>query len=117
MRTAPARARWTPAPGRDASGADHADTRPAGPPLALVRSAPWDQPCFPPSKIAAVVDAVAPLGLAAPAVLAGTGLQPEQLRDPDTLTSTAQLYRVLSAAYRSSVADNNYSFSLADAAR
>lgn len=62
------------------------------------RVAPWDQPCFAPGKIAAVVDTLAPLGVPAAAVLAGTGLHPEQLRDPDTLTSTAQLYRVLCAA-------------------
>lgn len=101
MRTAPARARWTQHPDREPAARPAFGPGPAPATrgsAALPRSAPWDEPCFPPGKIAAVVDAVAPLGLAASAVLAGTGLQPDQLRDPDTRTSTAQLYRVVSAA-------------------
>lgn len=91
MRTAPARARWNLLP----------DTHPvlAAPALpAAARSAPWDQPCFAPNKIAAVVEVLGQAGVASSAVLAGTGLKAEQLHDPDTLTSTAQLYRVVSSA-------------------
>lgn len=58
----------------------------------------WDEARHSPVKIAAVVAALAEAGVAAPRVLAGTGLREAQLHDPDTLTSTAQLYAVMRRA-------------------
>lgn len=63
------------------------DIPPAGRPLR--RPLP-NQRMFAPYKIATLIDAVAGHGLAADAVLAGTGLSLADVRDPHTLTSIRQ---------------------------
>ncbi|MFN0187030.1 MAG: AraC family transcriptional regulator [Aquabacterium sp.] len=64
----------------------------------LVLPSGWAEPRYSPVKIAAVADAVAEVGITAAHLLHRTGLQPLQLQDPDTLTSTAQLYTALTRA-------------------
>jgi AraC-like DNA-binding protein len=55
----------------------------------------FTQPRYSPDKIAAVIKVTTAQGCDADQMLLGTGLTLAQLQDPDTLTSTAQLYQVL----------------------
>jgi AraC-like DNA-binding protein len=50
----------------------------------------WNEKRYAPYKIAALVEVLAEQGIAPQASLSGTGLSPESLADPDTLTSVRQ---------------------------
>lgn len=64
------------------------------------QSAPagWHEPRYSPVKLAAVVAALADEGVPASELLAGSGLSEADLLNPDTLTSSAQLYEALQRA-------------------
>jgi AraC-like DNA-binding protein len=72
--------------------------QPAGTAPRWQPSTAWATHSFSPNKVAAIVDVGARFGVPAARLLAGTSLKVEQLSDPDTLTSTAQLYRVVQNA-------------------
>jgi AraC-like DNA-binding protein len=55
----------------------------------------WQQARFSPVKLAAAVAVLGEAGVPSGPLLAGTGLTPADLDDPDVLTSPAQLYEVL----------------------
>lgn len=61
-------------------------------------SSAWIEPRFSPVKVAAVVQVLDELGVPSSLLLEGTGIAAHSLRDPDALTSTAQLYEVLRRA-------------------
>lgn len=87
MTPPPALALALDAVGDDSSDAGWSDPR-----------ADWAEPLYPPVKIDAVAQVLAAAGVPVAELLAGTGVDPTRLQDPDHHTSSAQLYQVLRRA-------------------
>jgi AraC-like DNA-binding protein len=60
----------------------------------------FEDKLYAPYKVATLVDTVAEMGIGAEAVLAGTGLKPEDLRSPSVKTSVRQLIQACRNAMR-----------------
>jgi AraC-like DNA-binding protein len=63
----------------------------AHPPVPPIDRLSFDDRIYAPYKVATLVDTVAEMGIGVGAVLAGTGLKPEDLRSPSVKTSVRQL--------------------------